>query len=87
MVIVGKISAVFTFKEQSILSEAGGVAEEVLSAIKTVIAFGGETREMNRYTSLLNMAKVESYKKQITVAFAYGFYTLIFFSFYTLGIW
>ena len=40
-----------------------------------------------RYTSLLKKAKLESYKKQLTVAFISGFYGMIFFAFYALGIW
>ena len=30
------------------ISKAGAIAEEVLSAIRTVVAFGGETREVER---------------------------------------
>ena len=37
-----------TVKEQSAYAEAGGVAEEVLSAIRTVIAFGGQSKECER---------------------------------------
>ena len=29
--------------------KAGSIAEEVLSAIRTVLAFGGETKEIKRY--------------------------------------
>lgn len=35
-------------KEQTALTEAGAVAEEVLTAIKTVMAFGGERKETER---------------------------------------
>lgn len=43
-----KVSAAVTFKEQSTLAQAGSIAEEVLSAIKTVVAFGGERKEIER---------------------------------------
>ena len=35
--------------EQKNYASAGSVAEEVLSAIRTVIAFGGEEKEIDRY--------------------------------------
>lgn len=37
-----------TVQEQAAYAQAGGVAEEVLSAIRTVIAFGGESKECDR---------------------------------------
>ena len=39
----------FTSKEQKAYATAGALAEEVLSSIKTVIAFGGEYKESDRY--------------------------------------
>ena len=38
----------FTIKEARAYLKAGSVAEEVLSAIRTVVAFGGEEREEKR---------------------------------------
>lgn len=38
-------------KEQTALAQAGGVAEEVLTAIRTVMAFGGEKKEVERYAN------------------------------------
>ena len=38
----------FTEKEERAYLKAGSVAEEVLSAIRTVIAYGGEKREEKR---------------------------------------
>ena len=40
--------AFFTVREQSAYAAAGAVAEEVLSAIRTVVAFGGESKEAAR---------------------------------------
>ena len=36
-------------REQKVYASAGGIAEEVLSAIRTVVAFGGEAKEAERY--------------------------------------
>ena len=40
--LFGKITAAFTNKEQKQYASAGAVAEEILSSIRTVYAFGGE---------------------------------------------
>lgn len=36
-------------REQQKYGKAGGIAEEVLSSIRTVVAFSGERREIIRY--------------------------------------
>jgi len=43
-----------TKKEQKIYALAGAIAEEVLSCIRTVIAFNGQAQETARYKLLLN---------------------------------
>ena len=40
--------ASFTVREQNAYAAAGGVAEEVISSIRTVVAFGGEEKEGDR---------------------------------------
>lgn len=46
-----------TTEETDSYSEAANVAEEVLSGIRTVYAFGGEQLEINRYNDRLENAK------------------------------
>ena len=43
-----QISTAFASREQEEYVSAGAVAEEVLSSIKTVVAFGGEYKEAKR---------------------------------------
>lgn len=43
-----QLIATFVSEEQNHYAAAGSVAEEVLSAIRTVVAFGGEHREVER---------------------------------------
>ena len=43
-----QIVATFSVREQSAYAVAGAVAEEVLSSIRTVMAFGGEDKEAAR---------------------------------------
>lgn len=48
MILLQQIVASFTLLEQEAYASAGGIAEEVLSSIRTVIAFGGEKKETER---------------------------------------
>ena len=43
-----QIGSAFASQEQKQYASAGGVAEEVLSSIRTVVAFGGEKSECER---------------------------------------
>ena len=43
-----KIAASFTSQEQKLYAGAGAIAEEVLSSVRTVVAFGGEYKEVDR---------------------------------------
>lgn len=43
-----KLTTAFTKKELAAYAKAGAVAEEVLSSIRTVVAFGGEDKETER---------------------------------------
>ena len=46
-----------TSEEQKQYASAGAVAEEVLSSVRTVIAFGGEYREADRFALYLIICK------------------------------
>lgn len=46
--VLGKLTAAFTSQEQKQYASAGAVAEEVLSSIRTVFAFGGEEQAASR---------------------------------------
>ena len=46
--LVSQLQASFAQKEAEAYSKAGTVAEEVIGAIKTVMAFGGEQKESER---------------------------------------
>ena len=52
--IMGKVIGSFSTQEQTAYAEAGSVAEEVISSIRTVVAFGGELDEIKRYKTFSN---------------------------------
>ncbi|XP_072010362.1 ATP-dependent translocase ABCB1 isoform X10 [Engystomops pustulosus] len=82
-----KILAAFTTQEQEAYAKAGAVAEEVLAAIRTVIAFGGQPKETERYEKNLEQAKNIGIKKTIisNVSLGFAFFTL--YSSYGLAFW
>ena len=55
-IIAGSKTAL-TEKEMAAYGRAGGIAEEVLSSIRTVVAFGGQDKEVERYESKLVYAR------------------------------
>ncbi|XP_068092080.1 ATP-binding cassette sub-family B member 5-like isoform X3 [Hyperolius riggenbachi] len=85
--VCSKMLVSLTSKELSAYAKAGAVAEEVLSSIRTVVAFSGQEKEIKRYTENLVEAKEFGIKKAITSQLALGFVYLINYASYGLGFW
>ncbi|KAF4076001.1 hypothetical protein AMELA_G00225410 [Ameiurus melas] len=85
--VITKVMTSFTSREQTAYAKAGAVAEEVLSAIRTVFAFGGQKKEMKRYQKNLEDAKNVGIKKAITVNIAVGFTYFMIYVSYALSFW
>uniref|UniRef100_A0AAR2L7T3 ABC-type xenobiotic transporter n=1 Tax=Pygocentrus nattereri TaxID=42514 RepID=A0AAR2L7T3_PYGNA len=73
--------------EQTAYAKAGAVAEEVLSAIRTVFAFGGQKKEIQRYHKNLENAKNVGIKKAVTVNIVVGFTYFMIYVSYALAFW
>ncbi|XP_010631198.1 ATP-dependent translocase ABCB1-like isoform X3 [Fukomys damarensis] len=82
-----KVLSSFTDKELSAYAKAGSVAEEVLAAIRTVIAFGGQNKELERYNNNLEDAKRVGIKKAITANISIGATFLLIYASYALAFW
>ncbi|XP_072010351.1 ATP-dependent translocase ABCB1 isoform X1 [Engystomops pustulosus] len=82
-----KVLSAFTNKELTAYAKAGAVAEEVLAAIRTVIAFGGQDKETKRYEINLEEAKKIGIRKAITANGSIGFAYLIIYASYALAFW
>ncbi|KAG7475856.1 multidrug resistance protein 1-like [Solea senegalensis] len=82
-----KVLTTFTSKEQTAYAKAGAVAEEVLSAIRTVFAFSGQNREIKRYQKNLEDAKEMGIKKALTANISMGFTFLMIYLSYALAFW
>nr|XP_020843145.1 phosphatidylcholine translocator ABCB4 isoform X3 [Phascolarctos cinereus] len=82
-----KILSAFSDKELAAYAKAGAVAEEALSAIKTVIAFGGQDKELERYQLHLENAKKIGIKKAISANISMGIAFLLIYASYALAFW
>ncbi|XP_038049400.1 ATP-dependent translocase ABCB1-like isoform X2 [Patiria miniata] len=68
-------------------AKAGAIAEEILSSIRTVAAFGGEKKGLDRYTEKLHGAKKQSMKKDTVQAGLIGVFYFNFYGTYALAFW
>ncbi|GBL74148.1 Multidrug resistance protein 1 [Araneus ventricosus] len=84
---LGKMVSTSSAREQKKYAVAGGIAEEVLSSIRTVTMFNGQDREIKRYKSALNEGLQIALRKYIFVAFAFGFTFLVLYGSYALAFW
>ncbi|XP_038151853.1 bile salt export pump [Cyprinodon tularosa] len=79
--------AKLTGMELQAYATAGAVADEVLSAIRTVAAFGGENKEVERYDKNLISAQRWGIRKGMIMGFFTGYMWLIIFLCYALAFW
>uniref|UniRef100_H2ZPB1 Bile salt export pump n=1 Tax=Ciona savignyi TaxID=51511 RepID=H2ZPB1_CIOSA len=81
------VTATYTKKELAAYATAGTIAEEAISAIRTVVAFGCQDREVDRYTHNLGDAKVVGIKGGLFTGFSMGLLYLSMFGMYGLSFW
>ncbi|ORX41563.1 P-loop containing nucleoside triphosphate hydrolase protein [Piromyces finnis] len=56
-IIMGIILTIYTKKSQKVYGELGGIAQEAFSQIRTIVSFGNEQNEIDRYTNKLKPTK------------------------------
>ncbi|KAJ1660656.1 hypothetical protein IWQ61_000439 [Dispira simplex] len=83
----GKLIASQTSRGQSSYAGAGAVAEEVISGIRTVMAFGGQAHEVKRYQVQIKAALQLGLRKAWIIGLGVGFMMLFIFLTYALGFW
>uniref|UniRef100_A0A8C1Z8Q6 ABC-type xenobiotic transporter n=1 Tax=Cyprinus carpio TaxID=7962 RepID=A0A8C1Z8Q6_CYPCA len=81
------ILATLTSKELTAYAKAGAVAEEILVAIRTVVAFNGQKKAVEKYEKNLIEAKNFGVKKAITTNVSMGLTQFIIFGTYALAFW
>ncbi len=82
-----QVQSSLTEKELKSYSKAGTVAEEVLGGIRTVAAFSGEEKEMERYQKNLQPAEDNGKKKGLFSGIGNGVMWFIIYCIYALAFW
>ncbi|NWV06037.1 ABCBB protein, partial [Ptilonorhynchus violaceus] len=85
--VYGLAVAKLTGRELKAYAKAGAVADEVLSSIRTVAAFGGEKKEVERYDKNLVFAQHWGIRKGIILGLFTGYMWFIIFLSYALAFW
>nr|XP_055164487.1 bile salt export pump isoform X2 [Nyctereutes procyonoides] len=85
--IIGLSVSKFTDYELKAYAKAGSVADEVISSMRTVAAFGGEKKEVERYEKNLVFAQRWGIRKGIVMGFFTGFMWCLIFLCYALAFW
>lgn len=85
--LYGLAVAKLTGRELKAYAKAGAVADEVLSSIRTVAAFGGEKKEVERYDKNLVFAQHWGIRKGIIMGLFTGYMWCIIFLSYALAFW
>uniref|UniRef100_A0A8C3LLU7 Bile salt export pump n=1 Tax=Chrysolophus pictus TaxID=9089 RepID=A0A8C3LLU7_CHRPC len=84
---IGAAVAKLTGRELKAYAKAGAVADEVLSSIRTVAAFGGEKKEVERYDKNLVYAQHWGIRKGIIMGVFSGYMWFVIFLCYALAFW
>ncbi|KAI3748433.1 hypothetical protein L6452_11495 [Arctium lappa] len=74
-------------KSQEALSEAGNIAEQTIVQIRTVLAYVGESRALQAYSSALKISQKLGYKSGFSKGFGLGATYFTVFCCYALLLW
>ncbi|CAG2221419.1 ABCB1 [Mytilus edulis] len=77
----------FAKREQALYADAGSVAEEVISCMRTVVSFNGQKQEVKRYGKSLEETKQIGIKKSMVTGLLLGSLYLVMFGDYALSFW
>jgi ATP-binding cassette subfamily B (MDR/TAP) protein 1 len=84
---LSRVQASYAKDESVMYAKAGAFAEEVLANIKTVVAYGGETKESEGYKDLLKPAKRSGIMRNALTGASGGLTFAIMYSVYGLAFW
>uniref|UniRef100_A0A7S1NMY1 Bile salt export pump n=1 Tax=Eutreptiella gymnastica TaxID=73025 RepID=A0A7S1NMY1_9EUGL len=85
--VTGKLLADVTTTAQNEYAHAGGIAQEVLSSIRTVQAFSGMGRECERYAESVGRVQKFGLKKSLYMGLSIGMTYMVMFASYALAFW
>ena len=85
--VMGYIMSAAAKGEMDTYGKAGAIAEEVLSSIRTVVAFGGQAKEIDSYSEALKKAKRHSIVKGTLTLSTIGLMFGLIYAAYGVGFW
>ena len=85
--LMGAIMTRVSKNEMETYGKAGAIAEEVLSSIRTVIAFGGEDKEVKKYTDEVSIARKSGIFRGMLTGTTMGLMFGIIYGVYGMGLW
>ncbi|XP_045464597.1 ATP-dependent translocase ABCB1 [Harmonia axyridis] len=85
--IIGCLSTKLAKKESDAYGSAGAIAEEVLGTIRTVLAFGGQSKEIERYDKNLIHAKKNNIFRNSLTGIGFGLLWFFIYCSYALAFW
>ncbi|XP_037907069.1 multidrug resistance protein homolog 65-like isoform X1 [Hermetia illucens] len=84
---VTKYQSKLTIREMNAYAKASSIIEEILSGVRTVIAFNGEEKERKRYEDCLVPARKAGQWKSAFAGFSEGFMRFLLFVACAAGFW
>ena len=87
MGIIGKVQTSLTENELKAYGKSGGVAEEVIGSIRTVMAFGGQEKEVKRFSDNLVFARKAGIKRGLATSVGAGLVWGVIYASYALAFW
>ncbi|KAI8870198.1 hypothetical protein GQ42DRAFT_122675, partial [Ramicandelaber brevisporus] len=85
--ILAKMLSNDASESQGAYAQAGAIATETLSSIKTVMAFGSQERELKRFDDKIGIAYMANIRKAVITGAGLGFMIFVVFSMDALGFW
>ncbi|XP_049836465.1 multidrug resistance protein homolog 49-like isoform X2 [Schistocerca gregaria] len=85
--VVAKVQSSLAAQEQNSYGRAGAVVEEVLSAVRTVVAFAGQQKEVDRYKDKLVLAEKMGIKRGMFTGIGAATMWFITYCSYALAFW
>ncbi|XP_072931072.1 multidrug resistance protein homolog 49-like [Epargyreus clarus] len=85
-VLLSKYQTKSSIREMESYSQAGKQAEEVLKSVRTVVAFGGESKEVEKYKTLLEPAEKYGRKRGLYTGLGTGFNWVLTYALNAIGL-
>ncbi|KAF5301298.1 hypothetical protein FQR65_LT08917 [Abscondita terminalis] len=85
--IVAFLTGKLAVKEMDAYGGAGAIAEEALGAIRTVVAFGGQAKEIERYSEKLVFARNNNIRRSLFTGIGFGLIWFFIYASYGLAFW